>query len=185
MIAILGWGSLIWKPQDLPYDGPWRQGGPILPLEFTRVKTGRPLTLVLDPENGVDCPTRYAWSSRTNLADAIKDLQSRENSSIEETGYIDLQHNLSSVQDHPEQIDVDCVVREWCREQHITAAVWTAIPPNFTEELGVEFSVTAATQYLEQLPKPDQDSVREYIQNTPPEITTPFRQYIEARHQLQ
>ncbi|MBD1912845.1 MULTISPECIES: hypothetical protein [unclassified Leptolyngbya] len=181
MIAILSWGSLIWKPQDLPYEGAWKQGGPALPVEFTRVKTARPLTLVLDPVNGVDCPTRFAWSSRTNLADAIQDLQSRENASLEETGYIDLQQNLSSVRDHPEQINIDRIVRQWCHKQQITAAVWTAIPPNFKDELGVDFSVEAAMQYFEQLPKPDQDSVMEYIQNTPSEITTPFRQHVEAR----
>lgn len=181
MIAILSWGSLIWKPQGLPYEGGWNQGGPDLPLEFTRVNTARPLTLVLDPVNGVDCPTRFAWSSRTNLADAIKDLQSRENASLEETGYIDLQQNLSSIQDYPEQIDVDRIVRQWCHERQVTAAVWTAIPPNFKDELGVDFSVEAAMQYLEQFPKSDQNSVMEYIQNTPPEITTPFRDHLEAR----
>lgn len=57
MIAILSWGSLIWKPEALPYQGAWNPGGPVLPLEFTRVKTARPLTLVLDQVNGVDCPT--------------------------------------------------------------------------------------------------------------------------------
>ncbi|HEY9696258.1 MAG TPA: hypothetical protein V6D10_03285 [Trichocoleus sp.] len=180
MIAILGWSSLIWKPQDLPYEGFWEQGGPVLPLEFTRVKTARPLTLVLDPVNGVDCPTKFVWSSRSNLTDAIKDLQERENASPEETGYIDLQQNLSSIQDHPEQIDVDRIVRQWCYEQQIPAAIWTAIPPNFAEELGVEFSVETAMQYFEQLSKPEQDSVMEYVQNTPPEVMTPFRQRVEA-----
>lgn len=185
MIAILAWGSLIWKPQNLPYTGAWKQGGPVLPLEFTRVKTARPLTLVLDPVNGVDCPTRFAWSSRTTLADAIEDLQNRENASLEETGYIDLQQNLSSIQDHPEQINVDRIVRQWCHKQQITAAVWTAIPPNFTEELGVKFSVKTAMQYLEQLSQSDRNSVMEYVQKTPPEITTPFRQHAEARWSMQ
>ncbi|MBD1867071.1 hypothetical protein H6F95_07085 [Cyanobacteria bacterium FACHB-471] len=180
MIAILGWSSLIWKPQDLPYEGTWQQGGPVLPLEFTRVKTARPLTLVLDPVNGADCPTQFVWSSRTNLADVIQDIQDRENASPEETGYIDLQQNLSSIEDYPEQVNVDRIVRQWCHKQQIPAAVWTAIPPNFTEELGVEFSVETAMQYLEQVPKSDQDSVVEYIQNTPPEITTPFRQHVET-----
>lgn len=149
-------------------------------MEFTRVKTARPLTLVLDPVNGVLCPTQYAWSSRTNLADAIADLQNRENASSAETGYIDLQNDRGSIQDYPEQIDVDRIVRQWCHRQQIPAAIWTAIPPNFTQELGTEFSVETAMQYLEQLPKPDQDSVVEYVQKTPPEIITPFRQHLET-----
>ncbi|HEY9625452.1 MAG TPA: hypothetical protein V6C78_34350 [Crinalium sp.] len=180
MIAILGWSSLIWKPQDLPYEGSWQQGGPVLPLEFTRVKTARPLTLVLDPVHGVDCPTQFVWSSRTKLVDAIEDLRQRENTSSSEIGYVDLQRDRSSLQDHPEQIDVDRIVREWCKDQQVPAAVWTAIPPNFTEELGIGFSVKAAMHYFEQLPEPEQDSVMEYLQNTPPEITTPVRQHLEA-----
>lgn len=180
MIAILAWSSLIWKPQDLPYSGSWKQGGPVLPLEFSRVKTARPLTLVLDPVHGAKCPTRFAWSSRTRLEDAIKDLQDRESASSEEIGYVDLQDNLSSIQVYPQQIDLDPIVRQWCNQHQARAAVWTAIPPNFTEELGTAFSVNAAMQYLEQLPEADQKSVLEYIQNTPADITTPFRQKIEA-----
>lgn len=185
MIAILSWSSLIWKPQDLPFMGSWKRGGPMLPLELTRVKTARPLTLVLDPGNGVDCPTHFTWSTRTQLEDVIQDIQEREGASPEEVGYVDLQQNLSSAQDYPEQINVDRVVRQWCYEQQIPAAVWTAIPPNFTQELGVEFSVAAAMRYFEQLSKAEQDSVLEYIQNTPSEITTPLRQEIEAACQLQ
>ena len=180
MIAILSWSSLIWKPQDLPLIGSWNQGGPVLPLEFTRVKTARPLTLVLDPVHGVGCPTWFTWSARTKLDDAIEDLQQRENASSAEVGYIDLQQNLSSVQDYPEQINVDCIVRQWCEEQQVSAAVWTAIPPNFAEELGIDFSVGAAMQYFEQLSKAEQDSVLEYIEKTPPEIITPFRQRVET-----
>lgn len=180
MIAILGWGSLLWKPQGLPYKGSWQQGGPVLPLEFTRVKTARPLTLVLDPVDGVDCPTWFVWSARTRLTDAIEDLRHRENASPAEVGYIDLQQNLSSIQDYPQQIDIDRIVRQWCQQQQISAAVWTAIPPNFTEELGVGFSVEAAMQYFEQLAKAEQDSVLEYVRNTPSDIMTPLRQRIEA-----
>ena len=180
MIAILGWSSLIWKAQDLPYKGYWQQGGPALPLEFTRVRTARPLTLVLDPVNGVDCPTQFVWSTRTTLTDAIQDLRERENASPEEIGYLDLEHNRSSIQDYPKQIDVDRTIRQWCYKQQIPTAIWTAISPNFMEELGVAFSVEAAMQYLKQLSKAEQDSVLEYVQKTPPEITTPFRQHIEA-----
>ena len=184
MITILGWSSLIWKPQGLPCEGSWRQGGPILPLEFTRVRTARPLTLVLDPVNGVNCPTQFIRSSRSRLADAIADLQVREKAAPEEIGYIDLERNLSSIHVYPHQIDVSPMVQKWCQQQQVSAAIWTAIPPNFTEELGVDFSVDAATQYFGQLSHVEQESVMEYVHNTPPEIQTPFRQQVEAEWKL-
>jgi hypothetical protein len=35
--AILGRGSEIWNPQDLPTSGSWLQGGRELPIEFSRI----------------------------------------------------------------------------------------------------------------------------------------------------
>ena len=41
-IAILGWGSLVWDSRQLPHSGEWHTGGPVLPIEFSRVsKDGR------------------------------------------------------------------------------------------------------------------------------------------------
>jgi len=178
MIAILGWGSLIWKPGDLQYKGPWKTGGPLLPLEFTRITSDRPLNVVLDPVNGVECSTRFAWSTQPNLADTVQDLKNREGTTEEHIGYVDLQHDQSSIQKYPAQINVDEVIRHWCKSHQITAAVWTAIPPNFSDKLGVEFSVDAAIRYLKQLPKAAQDSALEYMTKTPIEIQTPLRRRI-------
>jgi hypothetical protein len=62
-IAILGWGSLIWKPNGLPMSGDWKRGGPVLPIEFSRVSSDGRLTLVIDEQYGVDVITRYVLSS--------------------------------------------------------------------------------------------------------------------------
>ncbi|HOW68396.1 MAG TPA: hypothetical protein P5055_13320 [Candidatus Paceibacterota bacterium] len=56
-IAILGWGSLIWNPRDLPITGDWQGDGPVLPIEFTRISDNGRLTLVIDERHGVDVPT--------------------------------------------------------------------------------------------------------------------------------
>lgn len=180
MIAILGWSSLIWKPQGLPCRGSWRQGGPVLPLEFTRVRTARPLTLVLDPVHGANCPTQFIWSIRNRLADAIADLQVREKAAPEEIGYVDLERNLSSTHVYPHQINISGIVQQWCQQEKVTTAVWTAIPPNFSEELKVDFSIDAAMQYFRKLSHTEQESVMEYVYKTPAEIQTPFRQRVEA-----
>ena len=46
MIVCLGWGSLIWRPGDLPV-GDWRDDGPEIKVEFVRESTDHRLTLVL------------------------------------------------------------------------------------------------------------------------------------------
>jgi hypothetical protein len=71
-IAILGWGSLIWEPRELETIGGWQMGGPVLPIEFSRVSNDGRLTLVVDEKNGVDVPTRYILSSRTDMAAQLK-----------------------------------------------------------------------------------------------------------------
>ena len=49
MIVCLGWGSLIWRPGDLPV-GDWRDDGQEIKVEFVRESTDHRLTLVLDPD---------------------------------------------------------------------------------------------------------------------------------------
>ena len=80
-IAIIGWGSLIWDPRDLPREGIWQDDGPELPIEFSRISVDARLTLVIDPADGSPVKTRYVLSPRTSLDDAIEDLRSREGTS--------------------------------------------------------------------------------------------------------
>ena len=62
-IAVLGWGSLIWNKGKLRLTTNWTDGGPVLPIEFSRISDDGRLTLVIDERHGVDVPTRYAFSS--------------------------------------------------------------------------------------------------------------------------
>ena len=47
-IAVLGWGSLIWNKGNLRLTTNWTDGGPILPIEFSRISDDGRLTLVID-----------------------------------------------------------------------------------------------------------------------------------------
>lgn len=177
-IAILGWGSLIWKPENLPIASEWKTGGAVLPLEFSRISDNRKLTIVLDPERGATCTTRFAFSDRSNLADAIEDLTAREQTVQEQIGFVDLPRHLSSISAYPHQVDVNALVRQWCDNYQIEAAIWTALKPNFQQKLGKPFAIEAAIDYLQQLPTDDRASAIDYFRQTPIEIDTPLRQAV-------
>jgi hypothetical protein len=74
-IAILGWGSLVWDPaslkEHLEGDGEFIQGGPKLPIEFSRISKDGRLTLVIDEHHGTPVPTRVATSRLSNLGDDL------------------------------------------------------------------------------------------------------------------
>lgn len=72
---MLGWGSLLWDPRELPREGVWQRGGPQLTLEFSRVSRDGRLTLVIDRRHGDNCDTYYVLSPRLDVDSAIEDLQ--------------------------------------------------------------------------------------------------------------
>jgi hypothetical protein len=96
-IAILGWGSLIWDSSELHLASNWLEGGPILPIEFSRISDDGRLSLVVDERHGVNVPTCYAHSSLTNLEKAIVDLQQREGTRRRDRiGFIDIAGGIAS-----------------------------------------------------------------------------------------
>ena len=175
-IAILGWGSLIWDPRDLPRESFWELPGPSLPLEFSRVSMDGRLTLVIDRDYGDECQTYYAMSPRADLNDAIRDLQTREGTSDSNIGFVDLQHEQHHGRD-PEAVEA---IRAWAQEQRFAGVVWTDLKPNFTKQTGTSFSVAAAAAYLENLPLTSRTRALKYIANAPEEISTPLRRKLAA-----
>lgn len=179
-IAILGWGSLVWDPRDLPHYGPWDTSGPTLNIEFSRVSSDGRLTLVLDPVGpAVRC--RFAQSPRTAITDAVADLQARESTIRKHIGFVDATTGVTSRTEFPQQMDVSAVVRDWCREKGIDGCVWTALLGNFSEELNSPFSPENAVMYLERLGKSTRSNALKYIRNAPQEVDTPLRRAAMAK----
>jgi hypothetical protein len=171
-IAILGWGSLVWDPQELAYDGIWRTGGPNLPIEFSRISSDGRLTLVIDRNNGQIMPTQYTTSTMTTLAEAVENLRLRESTSIKYIGYIDLQNGTSRLS----QTELAVQIKPWAQEYGFSAVVWTALPPRFRiGEKEVTYSVNGAIGYLQSLPDHIAERASEYISKAPPEVNTPLR----------
>lgn len=180
-IVVLGWGSLIWNKGKLRLTTNWTACGPVLPIEFSRTSDDGRLTLVIDERHGVDVPSRYAFSSLSDLDEAIADLQKREGTPFRNRiGFIDVARNLTCDRaraQHP----VACErIRAWAEDQELCAVIWTAIGPRFQEKVGVPFSVDAAVRYLAGLQEPTRTSALDYMRRAPADVVTPVRKKVAA-----
>lgn len=178
-IAIIGWGSIVWKLGDLQVVDDWNNQGPKLNVEFSRVSKDGRLTLVIDPENGVEVGTYFAQSIRSDLGHAIADLRDREGTVRRRIGFVDRKNGESSKLEFSDHIDVFGNIGKWCDSQSFDAAVWTALPPQFKEQTGKEFNIENAITYLKCLPLSARKNALEYIRKAPDEVMTPLRQMVE------
>jgi hypothetical protein len=177
-ITILGWGSLIWDQRDLPISGDWQLGGPVLPIEFSRISRDGRLTLVIDERNGVAISTSYVLSPRTNLDDAIADLRRREDTGKDCIGYVNLITNTErgyARQKHPIACDT---IKVWAQSNGWEAVVWTALASNFEDKAKQLFTVAAAVQYVSYLIEPTKSKALEYLRTARPEVDTPVRRAV-------
>jgi hypothetical protein len=172
-IGIIGWGSLIWDPRELPREGVWQDGGPRLPVEFSRVSQDCRLTLVIDYETPDSVETKYVLSPRVDLDQAIEDLRHREGTNKRWIGYVDKKHKSDSGQLYEPHRRACNDIREWLDRTDFDAVVWTALPSNYRGETGREFSVPTAVDYIQGLPQTSRDQALRYIVNAP--IDTPLR----------
>jgi hypothetical protein len=181
-IAILAWGSLIWDQRTLRLDGNWQTGGPILPIEFSRVSSDGRLTLVIDPHHGVPVTTRFAPSAFTNLNDAISNLREREGTSSERIGFVNLLANTEreySRQQHPAACES---IKAWAQANDWQAVIWTALVSNFESDGRPPFSTPAAVAYVNSLTGKTQACALEYVNRAPVEVDTPVRRQLLAQH---
>ena len=167
-IACLGWGALVWDPQDLPVEA-WHRDGPPMQLEFARLSDEGWLTMVLVPRaDRAQC--LWAPMRADSLAEARAALAAREGiqaDSIErEVGY--WSNEVESQFLHGK------VVGDWAIQKGIEAVVWNALPPRRvpTSEHAVS---TLRSLSGEQLRRAE-----ETIRQTHRQIDTPYRRRIEA-----
>jgi hypothetical protein len=166
-IAILGWGSLIWDQRELPTSGDWQKGGPILPIEFSRISSDGRLTLVIDEENGVPVKTRYAESGSGTLNQAIEDLSQREGSPASRIGVVS-----QTIQNKRAGFET---IKEWATTHKWDAVVWTGLPSNFKDQRQVPFTVKNGLAYLKSLSGEGKAKALTYIERAPEEVITPLR----------
>ena len=182
-IAILGWGSLVWDPRSLNIDkevgkNGWFNGGPALPIEFSRISSDRRLTLVIDPA-GSDVSVLFAFSTFEKMDEAILDLAVREGCSKGRIGFF----IRESGETHPSDFEYEERIREWIgKHQFVEVVIWTNLDSKlFFEDAGKRINIKKENlmEYLKNLPAHIQPKAEQYVRMAPSSITTPLRAQIE------
>ena len=177
-IACIAWGSLVWDPRELPCVPPWRDDGPLLPVEFARESADRRITLVIC--DGV--PTvRCSWSplTATTLSDARRALGLREFGRPDAPGIDRCIGWWDRATDDARGRQAD-VIAAWAASHDLSGVVWTDLPPRFG---GVEGRVPAVDQvltHLRALPADARQRAETYVRRAPVQTDTLVRRRIAA-----
>lgn len=171
-IAVLGWGSLIWDPQNLSFntETDWQSNGPVMPIEFARISNNGRLTLVITP-NGTNVTTLYAISNFNNIEHAIINLSEREGSPKSRIGY----YIKSENEFFPANFGFRNNILDWINLTDIDAVIWTNLAENWSE------TTTNRIEYLDNLDYDKKNIAKVYIVNAPEQIKTDLRTQIEQR----
>ena len=156
MIAILGWGSLVWDPGALPIHRHWHNDGPFVRAEFLRQSSNGRLTLVLAEMSG---PVRSLWAT----FDGIDLVRARE-ALCDREGIPAKNLNTSIGSWSRGDPSPDCILEidSWAASRGIESVVWTALRPKFNGRAGVCPSVDEAVAYLSALTGPTRDLAEQY-----------------------
>lgn len=175
-IAILGWGSLIWDPRNLDFNEQigWDVNGPGLPIEYARISGDGRLTLVIT-ENGTIVPTLYAISKFKDFEKAKENLRSREGTNHKYIGW----YNRNSATFYSEDFLFKENIKSWITETDIDFVIWTNLPEKWITKTEKEINPKERITYLKELNSDVKEKAKEYIQKTPEQIQTKYRQLIK------
>lgn len=173
-IVCLGWGSLIWAPKSLPIAGEWKTDGPLLPIEFARTSKDGRLTLVI-ADGAQPVETLWVKLSSPNLTSAIEALREREGISVSSTEKFIGSLEITSTPYLP----IQKIIWNWLKSNNLDAVVWTNLPAKFNGKNGVMPTKLQAIEYIRSLKDDQLINARQYIQYTPPQITTLYRPELE------
>jgi hypothetical protein len=165
-IVCLGWGSLIWKPENLPTLGDWQPDGPELPLEFARQSKDGRVTLVLT-EGAQVSPTLWAQLDVPDISVAVDRLAKRENTNAARIGMWSPQQARTAT--------CSDVIGSWALERGFEGVVWTALPPRWDGQNDHVPTLPRVLSYVASLEGEAFDLAAEYVFKAPEQVQTPFR----------
>jgi hypothetical protein len=178
-IAVLGWGSLIWKPGGLSTTGRWRPG-PDLPVEFARRSNDGRVTLVLYGDHR--SPTYWVESRKLSVDAVCADLWEREGRTKFGSIHFTTGEGLRTWRDASAEggsLDVSGLVEAWLESTpRVAAAVWTGLPPRGFDREDASVS-DQVVDHLRDLDEPVKALAKEYVQKAPASIRTLVRAAIE------
>lgn len=169
IIACLGWGSLIWNPEELMIQNEWFKDGPLIPIEFVRQSDNGRITLVVDTASK---PVRTLWALMTtdNLETAIESLRKREGTS---------KVNIHAIKSGEQTSDIiKATVQKWLLAKNIDAAIWTGLKYKFKGS-AVRPTVEQVIEHLSKLDYSVWKAAEEYVCKAPKQIDTEYRRQIE------
>jgi len=169
-IACLAWGSLIWKPDELPVAGEWYADGPALPIEFCRIGDGGELATAICI-NAAPVNVFWAELSADSLPEAVAALRVREAIPAERRDGVGI---LLNPQITPG------VISEWALDRRLDAVIWTALPPRYQHQEGLIPSCEQALAHLSSLKGEVAEHAFAYIRQVPAQLETPYRQQLQT-----
>jgi|SRR5262249_30513041 len=173
-IVCLGWGSLVWNPEDLPLRGQWHADGPALPIEFVRRSKNGRITLVVE-EGSNSIPVLWCEMDARSVEAARTALADREGISLENAARLIGLWTKDTAGEGP------AAVAKWAESKGFDGAVWTTLGPKFPDMRGAP-SCDQVIAYLAKLEGETKRIAEEYIRRAPAQIMTAYRRRIE--HEL-
>ncbi|MEJ0086406.1 MAG: hypothetical protein WDO72_12020 [Pseudomonadota bacterium] len=170
LIACLGWGSLVWKPEKLRLKTAWLTDGPQVRVEFLRksdakkTANGR-LTLVLH-RSADPVPALWAVMDYPDIVSAIEGLRIREGTAAASIASWTKGRSPKNIVGLP----------AWARERRIDVVIWTALGPDLPRKR----TAKQVVKYLGGLTGEERQNAENYIRFAPPQIATSYRKKIET-----
>ncbi len=180
-IAVLGWGSLIWKPDGLAVQSKWHTDGPCLPVEFARKSKGMRVTLVLVPRYQHLSRSYWAFSAFGTVDAAAENLRERERTRLKRIHVADAKTWWTAGEGSGPRDEFGSAVSAWVAgRDDVDVAIWTGLKPEVfnpdSRRVPLEDQVVA---FLRSLGPDYEPEAKRYIQMAPASIDTPVRKAIE------
>ncbi len=179
-VAVLGWGSLVWKPEPMKLKDRWHFDGPMLPVEFARISrnssTNQDRLIIVPYQGSKLIPVLWATAAHDNIDAAARNLCGRLGCEQKEVGFVNVHtkgFRSSAVPKFHEDIGW------WAAKKGIEGVVWADLPANFYEKTGGILTEYNVFDFLRKQEKKGNHEAKEYFQKAPKQIKTRIRDAVQ------